>query len=129
MWAGITAYDTEYVEASWEAYLNLAETLGAVSNMLRRKHLSTLPLLRQDYDIGVDHVLPHQDSPTQALVAMIANEQTITHTSIVSNSLGEVDPPVLAEFLAIPNISTTVGLGTVAEVVPQFTGPTPLGLL
>ncbi|KAH7039591.1 uncharacterized protein B0I36DRAFT_343457 [Microdochium trichocladiopsis] len=98
LWAGIIVYDTPEVEASWQAYLDFVDNMG------------------------------NQEAESQALVAMVANEKTISHTALISNSRGDPEPETLSAFLALPNLSSTIQRDTVAKVVPAFTGPTPLGL-
>ncbi|KAF7556854.1 hypothetical protein G7Z17_g1096 [Cylindrodendrum hubeiense] len=48
--------------------------------------------------------------------------------SVLSNSDAIDNAPAFDEMFAIANTSTTLSTGDIADLVPQFTGPTPLGL-
>lgn len=46
----------------------------------------------------------------------------------MTNNQGIANTPAFDIFLSLPNISSTVTSGPESEIIPQFTGPTPLGL-
>lgn len=47
---------------------------------------------------------------------------------ILTNSDAISNAPAFDEYKSIRNISSTSRVAAVAEIVPEFTGPTPLGL-
>jgi DNA-binding GntR family transcriptional regulator len=69
-----------------------------------------------------------EDKASQNIVALYYDETGYSLRSILTNVDAKPAPPAFDEYLAIANTSTTVRVGTVAELVPEFTGPTPLGL-
>ncbi|KAK1634572.1 FAD binding domain-containing protein [Colletotrichum phormii] len=68
------------------------------------------------------------DLYSQNIVALYYDKTGLSLRSILTNVQANMDAPAFDEYYAIPNISSTVRVGTVAELVPEFTGPTPLGL-
>lgn len=48
--------------------------------------------------------------------------------SILTNADGIANRSVFDEYLSIPNLGSTLTVGPESEIIPQFTGPTPLGL-
>lgn len=68
------------------------------------------------------------DPYSQNIVALYYDKTGFSLRSILTNVQANMDAPAFDEYYAIPNISSTVRVGTVAELVPEFTGPTPLGL-
>ncbi|KAI0127580.1 FAD binding domain-containing protein [Xylariales sp. AK1849] len=68
------------------------------------------------------------DEASQTIVALYYDATGFSLRSILTNSKAEVAPPAFDEFVAIENTSSTLRVGSVAELVPEFTGPTPLGL-
>ncbi|TDZ13410.1 FAD-dependent monooxygenase yanF [Colletotrichum spinosum] len=69
-----------------------------------------------------------QDLASQNIIALYYDKTGYTLRSILSNVDANPTAPAFNDYFAIPNISTTASIGRVSELVPQFTGPTPLGL-
>ncbi|KAK9415978.1 hypothetical protein SUNI508_09938 [Seiridium unicorne] len=67
------------------------------------------------------------DETSQNIVALYYDSTGFSLRSILTNSKGVEAAPAFAEYMAIENISSTLRLEAVAELVPEFTGPTPLG--
>lgn len=53
---------------------------------------------------------------------------SLTLWSILSNTQAIVAPPAFDNYTAVANLSDTTTVGSIAELVPQFTGATPLGV-
>ncbi|KAF6830031.1 FAD binding domain-containing protein [Colletotrichum musicola] len=70
----------------------------------------------------------HKDLASQNIVGMSWGNRGYVHRTILSNVEGRERPPAFNDYLAIRNTSSTLRLGTIAEMVPEFTGPTALGL-
>lgn len=70
-----------------------------------------------------------EDSPDQTIIALYFDTTGFSIRSILTNNKGIPNAPAFDGFLALPNISSTVTSGPVSEIIAQFTGPTPLGLL
>ncbi|KAF9876582.1 FAD binding domain-containing protein [Colletotrichum karsti] len=73
-----------------------------------------------------DHM--DEDLASQNIVALYYDKTGFTLRSILSNVDAKDNAPAFNDYFAIPNISTTAAVGAVSDLVPQFTGPTPLGL-
>ncbi|KFY45267.1 hypothetical protein V494_01022 [Pseudogymnoascus sp. VKM F-4513 (FW-928)] len=69
-----------------------------------------------------------ENSPDQAIIALYYDTTGFSIRSILTNNKGIANAPAFDDFLALPNISSTVTSGSISEIIPQFTGPTPLGL-
>ncbi|KFY25434.1 hypothetical protein V493_04664 [Pseudogymnoascus sp. VKM F-4281 (FW-2241)] len=69
-----------------------------------------------------------ENSPDQVIVAMYYDSTGFSIQSILTNNKGIPNAPAFDGFLALPNISSTVTSGPISDIIPQFTGPTPLGL-
>ncbi|RGP77013.1 FAD binding domain-containing [Fusarium longipes] len=69
-----------------------------------------------------------RDPASQLIVTMQWDGDQYNLISVVSNSDAVEAPPSFSDLLSVPSISNTTAKGNIAEVVPQFTGPTPLGL-
>ncbi|KAK1975617.1 FAD binding domain-containing protein [Colletotrichum cereale] len=69
-----------------------------------------------------------KDPYSQNIVAMTYDKTGYNLTAILTNVKAKTDAPAFKEYNSIANISNTLSVGTIAELVPQFTGPTPLGL-
>ncbi|KAI1848749.1 hypothetical protein JX265_005625 [Neoarthrinium moseri] len=67
------------------------------------------------------------DQASQNIVALYYDSTGFALRSILTNSQGIENAPAFAEYMAIGNISSTLRTAAVAELVPEFTGPTPLG--
>lgn len=68
------------------------------------------------------------DPASQLIVAVqyAAGERVLL--SVMSNIDAIEMAPAFDDFKNINNISSTLSTGDIADLVPQFTGPTPLGL-
>jgi hypothetical protein len=70
----------------------------------------------------------HLDLASQLIVSVQYNGKERILISVVSNSDAIPAAPAFDDFLSLPNVSNTLTTGKIADLVPQFTGPTPLGL-
>ncbi|WAO95526.1 FAD-binding PCMH-type domain-containing protein [Fusarium falciforme] len=70
----------------------------------------------------------HLDPVSQLIVSVQYNGKERILISVVSNSDAIPAVPAFDDFLSLPNVSNTLTTGKIADLVPQFTGPTPLGL-
>ncbi|KAJ4242876.1 hypothetical protein NW757_011771 [Fusarium falciforme] len=70
----------------------------------------------------------HLDPASQLIVSVQYNGKERILISVVSNSDAIPAVPAFDDFLSLPNVSNTLTTGKIADLVPQFTGPTPLGL-
>lgn len=70
----------------------------------------------------------HLDPASQLIVSVQYNGKERILISVVSNSDAIPAAPAFDDFLSLPNVSNTLTTGKIADLVPQFTGPTPLGL-
>jgi hypothetical protein len=68
------------------------------------------------------------DPASQLIVSVQWNGKERILISVLSNSDAVEDAPAFDNFLSIQNTSSTLSKGNISELVPQFTGPTPLGL-
>lgn len=69
-----------------------------------------------------------EDPASQNIIALYYDKTGYTLRSILTNIEAKETAPAFNEYFAIGNISSTLRVGSVAELVPEFTGPTPLGL-
>ncbi|KAK2035093.1 FAD binding domain-containing protein [Colletotrichum zoysiae] len=69
-----------------------------------------------------------KDPYSQNIVAVTYDKTGYSLRSILSNVQAKTNAPAFNEYFSIANTSTTLAVGSVADLVPQFTGPTPLGL-
>lgn len=69
-----------------------------------------------------------KDSPDQNIIALYYDFTGFSLRSILTNVDGVANSSAFNEYLAIPDISSTLMVGVEADLIPQFTGPTPLGL-
>ncbi|TVY74578.1 Bifunctional solanapyrone synthase [Fusarium oxysporum f. sp. cubense] len=69
-----------------------------------------------------------EDAASQLIVSVQYDGKQRLLLSVVSNSDAKESPPAFSPLLSIPNTSNTLTRGKIADLVPQFTGPTPLGL-
>lgn len=69
-----------------------------------------------------------ENSPDQTIIALYFDTTGFSIRSILTNNKGIANAPAFDGFLALPNISSTVTSGSISDIIPQFTGPTPLGL-
>lgn len=53
----------------------------------------------------------------------------LTVITVMSNVDSVPDAPIFENYRQIPETSSTTDIGKAADLVPQFTGPTPLGVL
>ena len=68
------------------------------------------------------------DPASQLIVTMQWDGERKHLLSVVSNSKAVESPPSFSGLFNISSTSNTTAKGKIADVVPQFTGPTPLGL-
>lgn len=68
-----------------------------------------------------------EDEASQNIVALYYDSTGFSLRSILTNINAVEDASAFAEYFAIKNISSTLRTESVAELVPEFTGPTPLG--
>lgn len=98
LWGGFTQYDLKHRDDVFNAYLNFTA-----------------------------HT--EDDSPDQNIVALFYDTGPgFAIRSILTNNEGVANKSVFDEYLSIPNIGSTLTSGPESEIIPQFTGPTPLGL-
>ncbi|KAL4403584.1 FAD binding domain-containing protein [Colletotrichum abscissum] len=69
-----------------------------------------------------------EDPASQAIVTLLYGQQGLSLVAVLTNSDATSTAPAFREFASIANVSSTARVGSVAEMVPEFTGPTPLGL-
>lgn len=69
-----------------------------------------------------------KDLYSQNIVALYYDSTGYSLRSILTNVEAKQSAPAFAEYMAINSTSNTLRSGSVAELVPEFTGPTPLGL-
>jgi hypothetical protein len=98
MWGGLTQYSPAVRDELFRAYINFSDGMDRDA--------------ASQHTMGISWV-PHMGSAYQA---------------ILTNSDAIDDAPAFDEYRAIRNISSTSRVASVAEMVPEFTGPTPLGL-
>lgn len=99
MWGGITMYTLNQREQLYDAYYNFQEK-GA------------------------------SDPASQNIISCIYSGGAFVLVSVLSNIEAVPEPAAFSDYLAIEDvISSTLTVGNIAELVPIFTGPTPLGLL
>ncbi|KAH9228695.1 hypothetical protein K456DRAFT_57021 [Colletotrichum gloeosporioides 23] len=98
MWGGLREYDETNRDKLFRAYLNFADKMD-------------------------------QDPASQNIVGMsYGTHRTHGLRAILTNSAGVDDAPAFSEYEKINVTSNTSRVAAVAEMVPEFTGPTPLGL-
>lgn len=98
MWGGLTQYNVTERDKLFRAYINFAKNMD-------------------------------QDPASQNIVGMNwGTNKTYVLRGILTNSDAISDAPAFDEYKTIQNISSTSRVADVAEIVPEFTGPTPLGL-
>ncbi|KAG6367395.1 hypothetical protein INS49_001584 [Diaporthe citri] len=68
------------------------------------------------------------DQASEAIIVMAYAAGDLTLWSILSNTQAIVAPPAFSNYTAVANLSDTTTVGSIAELVPQFTGATPLGV-
>lgn len=98
MWGGITMYTLDQRDQLYDAYYNFQD-----------KGLS--------------------DPASQNIISCIYSGGVTVLASVLSNIEAVAEPAAFSDYLAIEDvISSTLTVGNIAELVPIFTGPTPLGL-
>lgn len=98
MWGGLTQYNLTERDQLFRAYIN--------------------------FDQGMD-----QDPASQNIVGISwGPHRGYVLRGTLTNSDAISDAPAFDEYKSIRNISSTSRVAAVAEIVPEFTGPTPLGL-
>ncbi|KAL2285125.1 hypothetical protein FJTKL_08361 [Diaporthe vaccinii] len=68
------------------------------------------------------------DPASEAIIVMAYAAGDLTLWSILSNTQAVVAPPAFNNYTAVANLSDTTTVGSIAELVPQFTGATTLGV-
>ncbi|RYP59059.1 hypothetical protein DL771_011014 [Monosporascus sp. 5C6A] len=69
-----------------------------------------------------------KDEASQSIVSLFYDATGFSLRSILTNAEANAVSPAFKAYMAIDNISSTLRVGSVSELVPEFTGPTPLGL-
>jgi hypothetical protein len=70
-----------------------------------------------------------EDDPASQLISSVQWNGTDRFLiSVLSNVDSVENPPIFDEYLSIERTSDTLTTGEIADLVPQFTGPTPLGI-
>lgn len=69
-----------------------------------------------------------KDPASEAIVVMVYAAGDLSLWSILSNTQAIVAPSAFNNYTAIANLSDTTTVGPIAELVPEFTGATPLGV-
>ncbi|KAH7129264.1 hypothetical protein EDB81DRAFT_950940 [Dactylonectria macrodidyma] len=91
----------------------------------------TYDLAQRDtvFDAYIDFVEKMDtDAASQIIVSVQWTGTERILLSVLSNSDAIDNAPAFDKMFAIANTSTTLSTGDIADLVPQFTGPTPLGL-
>ncbi|POS78068.1 FAD binding domain-containing protein [Diaporthe helianthi] len=97
IWGGATIYSPPEREGVFRAYVNFADNMD-------------------------------QDPASQNIVGMSwGPHRGYRYRAILTNSDAVGDAPAFDEYRKIQNVSSTSRIAPVAEIVPEFTGPTPLG--
>ncbi|XWW99082.1 hypothetical protein V2A60_007087 [Cordyceps javanica] len=97
LWGGFTQYDLKERDSVFNAYVNFVDNT-------------------------------EDGSPDQNILALLwDNDEGFTLRSILTNANGEANRTSFREYLSIPNIGSTLTSGPEKDIIPQFTGPTPLG--
>lgn len=97
MWGGLTQYSPEVRDELFTAYINFSDKMD-------------------------------QDPASQIIVGMHwGTHRGYNYRGILTNSDAIDNAPAFDEYKSIQNISSTSRIAPVAEMVPEFTGPTPLG--
>lgn len=98
MWGGLTQYNLTERDKLFRAYINFNSKMD-------------------------------QDPASQNIIGMSwGPNRGYTLRGILTNSDAISNAPAFDEYKTISNISSTSRVAAVAEIVPEFTGPTPLGL-
>ncbi|KAJ0119661.1 FAD-dependent monooxygenase yanF [Diaporthe amygdali] len=98
MWGGLTVYNLTERDKLFRAYINFSKKMD-------------------------------QDPASQNIVGMYwGTHRGYGLRGILTNSDAVSNAPAFDEYKTIANISSTSRVAAVAEMVPEFTGPTPLGL-
>lgn len=98
MWGGLTQYNLTERDNLFRAYINFSKKMD-------------------------------QDPASQNIVGMYwGPHRGYGLRGILTNSDAISDAPAFDEYRTVLNISSTSRIAAVAEIVPEFTGPTPLGL-
>ena len=98
MWGGLTLYSRAERDELFRAYINFSDNM--------------------DQDRASQHIVGMSWGPHRGY----------GYRGILTNIDAIDDAPAFAEYRNIRNTSSTSRIAPVAEIVPEFTGPTPLGL-
>ncbi|CAG9950719.1 unnamed protein product [Clonostachys rosea f. rosea IK726] len=81
------------------------------------------------FDAYIDFTEKMDDDPASEIITSIQwNGTDRFMISVVSNVDTIPNPAILKDYLSLPSTSNTISTGEIADLIPQFTGPTPLGL-
>lgn len=69
-----------------------------------------------------------EDPASQTLTVMVYSEEDLELWSILTNTDAKVAPPAFDNYTKVQNTSDSTTVGSIAELVPEFTGATPLGV-
>ena len=69
-----------------------------------------------------------EDPASQVLVATVYSEGELVLWSILTNTDAEVAPSAFDNYTAIQNTTDTTTIGSIADLVPEFSGATPSGV-
>ncbi|KAK2022504.1 FAD-binding domain-containing protein [Colletotrichum zoysiae] len=69
-----------------------------------------------------------RDLASQIIVTLLCHQKDCILVAVLTNSQAQSTASAFNKFARITNISSTARTGTVAEIVPEFTGLTPLRL-
>ncbi|RYP40849.1 hypothetical protein DL768_010570 [Monosporascus sp. mg162] len=69
-----------------------------------------------------------KDEASQSIISLYYDATGFGLLSILSNAEAEAAPPAFNEYMAIDNISSTLGVGPISERVAEITGLTPHGI-
>lgn len=98
MWGGLTQYNLTERDELFRAYINFNQ--------------------KMDQDPASQNIVGISWGPHRGYFL----RGILTNSDAISNA------PAFDEYRSIRNISSTSRVAAVAEIVPEFTGPTPLGL-
>ncbi|KAK2036760.1 FAD binding domain-containing protein [Colletotrichum somersetense] len=92
--------------------------------------ITTYESSKKDEVVGAytNFVNNNGDTASQAILTLLYGQRGFSLVAVLTNSQAQSTAPAFDEFAGITNVSSTARIGTMAEMVPEFTGPTPLGL-
>ncbi|RFN54511.1 FAD binding domain-containing protein [Fusarium flagelliforme] len=121
----------------WKSLKGGSGNLGLVTRVDQRKKFPKPPRF-VEFDLSqrdavfkeyINFVEANDNDPASQLIVTMQWDGESKHLlSVVSNSDAVESPASFSGLFNIPSTSNTTTKGKIADVVPQFTGPTPLGL-